>query len=66
MTFDLTNARLDQGYTMRALAEKLDVPESTVRRLERGDAAHPANMKKVADHFGIKVTDLMPQSEQAA
>jgi transcriptional regulator with XRE-family HTH domain len=60
MTFDLTSARLNAGYSIKSLARELGVHEHAIRRLETGDGVHPATAKKVADKFGVQVTDLMP------
>lgn len=61
MSFDLMVARLNAGYSIKALARELGVHEHAIRRLERGDGAHPATAKKIADRFGVRVTDLMPR-----
>lgn len=55
---DLTAARLNKGHSIRSLAEELDVHQHAIRRLEAGGSVHPATAKKVADYFGVKVTDL--------
>jgi predicted transcriptional regulator len=65
MTFDLQSARLNAGLSIRGLAEQVGVAEQTVRRLEDGEGAHPAKAKKVADYFGVQVTDLMPVEPRA-
>ena len=41
MTFNLTTERLNAGYSIRALAREIDVPEHTIRRLENGLGADP-------------------------
>lgn len=64
--FDLPEARLNAGYSVRGLAAEIGVAENAVRRLEAGESVHPATAKKVADYFGIKVTDLMPLHREAA
>lgn len=67
MTFDLAAARINAGYSIKSLARELEVHEHAIRRLERGEGGvHPANAKKVADKFGVQVTDLMPVDRQAA
>lgn len=57
---------LNQGLSRRAYAEKIGVPEQSLRRLEAGLGVHPANAKIVADDLGVKVTDLMPVEREAA
>lgn len=66
MSFDLTTQRLNSGHSIRSLARELEVPEQSIRRLEDGKGIHPANAKKVADFFGIQVTDIMPLDREAA
>jgi transcriptional regulator with XRE-family HTH domain len=63
--FDLRTARLNAGLSQRALAEKVGVNLATIQGLEDGRAAHPQNAKKVADEFGVKVTDLIPVERAA-
>lgn len=64
-TFNLTAARLNAGYSIKGLAEELDIHEHAIRRLEEGKGVHPATAKKVADRFGIQVTDLLPLESAA-
>lgn len=57
---DLKTMRLNEGYSIKALARELDVHEHAIRRLERGEGGvHPATAKKIADRFDVQVTDLM-------
>jgi transcriptional regulator with XRE-family HTH domain len=58
--FSLSAARMNRGHSVRSLAAELGVDARTLMRLERGDRVHPAKAKKVADFFGVQVTDLMP------
>jgi len=57
--------RLNRGYSIRALADELEIPEQSIRRLEKGLGISPANAKKIADFYGCKVTDLLPVDEAA-
>jgi transcriptional regulator with XRE-family HTH domain len=57
---NLAEQRLNAGYSIKALARELGVHEHAIRKLEAGGTIHPANAKKIADKFGVKVTDLMP------
>lgn len=66
MKFDLVEARLNKGLSQRDLAAQCDVALSTIQRLEDGKTAHPRNAKKVADHFEVQVTDLMPLEREPA
>lgn len=60
MSIDLATARLDRGHSIRSLADELGINQHSIRRLEAGGTVHPATAKKVADYFGVLVTDLMP------
>lgn len=64
--FDVKAERLNRGLTQRDLARECDVSLPTIQRLEGGATATPSNAKKVADFFGIKVTDLPGFAEMAA
>lgn len=59
MTFDLRSAYLNRGFSRRSFADEVGVPEPSIRRLERGLGVHPGRAKKVADYFGLRVTDLL-------
>jgi DNA-binding XRE family transcriptional regulator len=63
--FSLERARINRGLSQRALANAADVGTETIRRLERGLGVRPANAKKVADVFGVQVTDLMSIEHEA-
>lgn len=64
--FNLRAERLNAGKSIRGLAKHLDVPEQSIRRLEAGFGINPETAKKIADYFGIKVTDLPAFAEMVA
>lgn len=66
MNFDLKPARLNRGHSVKSLARELDIHEHSLRKLENGGGVHPATAKRVADYFGVQVTDLMPIEREAA
>lgn len=66
MSIDLKAARLDKGHSIRSLADELGVHQHSIRRLEAGGTVHPATAKKLADFYGLQVTDLMPVQEGSA
>lgn len=66
MTFDLAAERVNRGHSLKSLAKELGIHSNSLAALERGESVHPATAKKVADYFGIKVTDLMPVERSAA
>jgi transcriptional regulator with XRE-family HTH domain len=63
--FDVLAARLNQGMTQRELAAKCGVSLTVIQRLEGDGGAHPRTAKKVADYFGVQVTDLLPLEKAA-
>jgi DNA-binding XRE family transcriptional regulator len=56
--FDPVRARRNRGLTQRAAAKAAQVPYQTIQRIEKGLGAHPENAKRVADFYGVLVTDL--------
>jgi transcriptional regulator with XRE-family HTH domain len=56
--FNLKAARINSGLPIAEIAERTGITESTYRRLEAGRQVSPQHAKKVADHFGVQVTDL--------
>lgn len=63
---EMRAVRLNRGFSRRALAREIDVPEQTLRRLERGLGIRPHYAKRIADFYGCKVTDLMEPEPKAA
>jgi len=63
---DLATERLNRGMSIRGLARELEIPEQSIRRLEAGMGVQPATAKKVADFYGVRVTDLPVFAERAA
>jgi DNA-binding XRE family transcriptional regulator len=59
----LRRERINRGYSRRALAREIDVPEQTLRRLEKGLGVTPLYAKRVADFFEVQVTDLLGDRE---
>lgn len=64
--FNMLEARINEGLTQRELAAACKVSLTVVQRLEGGGTASPRTAKRVADHFKIRVTDLMPLEDVAA
>jgi transcriptional regulator with XRE-family HTH domain len=61
--------RLNRGHSLRSAAKAIGVERGTLERAERGLGVHPASAKKIADFYGVKVTDFWPvddDEEQAA
>jgi transcriptional regulator with XRE-family HTH domain len=57
----LRAARRDRGLSQREAAVGAAVAFKTLQRAERGEGEpHPANMKKIADFYGQKPSDIWP------
>lgn len=61
---DVRAGYLNAGYSRRSFGRLIGVPEQTIRRLEGGEPISPRYAKRIADFFGVKVTDLMPLEPQ--
>lgn len=57
---------VNRGLTRRAFARELGIAEHSLRRYEAGLGIRPATAKKIADKYGLKVTDLLPIEDAAA
>ena len=66
MTVNLQAERLNRGLTIREAAEAAGVAPSVVARAENGQTLAPGNAKRIADFYGLKVTDIWPVEEVAA
>lgn len=64
--FDLRTERLNKGLTTKGLALELGLHHDTVRKIEDGEPVHPSSAKKVADHFGITVVELLDAHQEDA
>lgn len=62
---ELRRERLNRGFSRRALAREIEVPEQTLRRLEEGLGVTPMYAKRVADFYGVKVTDILDEQPSA-
>lgn len=63
---DLADARVNRGHTIRSLAAELGIDWRTLARIEEAKPVHPAKAKKVADYFGVRVTDLPGYADSSA
>jgi transcriptional regulator with XRE-family HTH domain len=58
---DLRRARRDRGLTVGDVARGADVDLRVVSRAERGIEPREANAKRIADFWGVAVSDLWPE-----
>lgn len=61
-TFDLAKTRVNAGWSIRALARELNIPEASIRRLEGGGGISLHYAKRIADQFGVTVLDILPDA----
>ncbi|HEU4988776.1 MAG TPA: helix-turn-helix transcriptional regulator [Gemmatimonadaceae bacterium] len=64
--FDLRTARLNKGLSKRGLARAVNVPEQSIRRLEKGMGISPAYAKRIADYFEVQVVDIIDADDEDA
>ena len=55
----LLKAREDAGLTQRELARRVDVPQSTIARIERGNNTSVDTLSKIANALGKKLCLLI-------
>lgn len=62
----LEQRRFDEGLTPEGLGVICGVAGKTIRRLEESGARPtPAIAKRIADHFGVKPSDIWPVEKAA-
>jgi transcriptional regulator with XRE-family HTH domain len=62
----LRRQRLDKGLTLREAAARIGINWKTLQRAEAGQSLpFPRTAKRIADFYGVKVTDLMATEEAA-
>ena len=55
----LEEARLENGFTVKMLAEKSGVSQAAISALiNRNSVPHAGTIKKIADALGVKVQDI--------
>ena len=57
---NLRAERLNRGLSTRDAAEQIGVSQAVLLRAEEGLGVRPAHAKRIADFFGVLVTDLWP------
>lgn len=57
----LVELRINEGLSQRELAQKANVSNQSVSKLEHGGNLRPATLKKIADVLGVKPMDLMKE-----
>lgn len=63
---NLKAERLNRGLSQRAMAEEIGITQAILVGVEaEGRRPQPAHAKKIADYFGVRVTDLWPLEEAA-
>ena len=58
--------RLNRGLSSRDAAGEIGVSQAILLRAEDGKGVRPAHAKRIADFYGVKVTDLWPVEEREA
>lgn len=55
--------RINRGLTISEVAETCDVARSTLVKAEGGEMPQPPQAKRIADFYGVRVTDIWPVPE---
>jgi transcriptional regulator with XRE-family HTH domain len=61
---NLEAERINRGMSRADLAGVLGISAEAVRNIELGARPRPRTAKKIADLYGVKVTDLWPIEDQ--
>ena len=57
----LRQLRIDQGLSQRQLALKAGLSPGAVAVVEQRGRAHPDTLKKIADVFGVRASELVKE-----
>lgn len=57
---NLRAERLNRGLSTRAAAEEIGVSQAIILRAEEGLGVRPSHAKRIADFYGVLVTDIWP------
>lgn len=60
---NLRAARLNKGLSSREAAERIGVTRAILVRAEDGLGVRPRHAKRIADFYGVQVTDIWPVEE---
>lgn len=63
---NLIENRLNRGLSLPAASRDIGISRGTLRRAEAGEMPSPASAKKIADFYGVRVTDIWPLSDRSA
>lgn len=66
MTVDLRAERLKKGLSLDQLSVAIDVPKTTLARMEQGTTPRPEVRVKVANFYGLDLFSLWPLPEKAS
>lgn len=63
---NLLEERLNRGLSPAAAAADIGISRGTLRRAESGERPQVAVAKKIADFYGVQVTDIWPVEDRSA
>lgn len=63
---NLLAERLNRGLSQADAAAEIGVARATLDRAESGLSVQPAKAKRIADYYGVLVTDILPAETKAA
>lgn len=57
---NIKGERLNRGLSIREAAEAMGVGKNVLLRAEIDGGTHPRHAKRIADFYGVRVTDIWP------
>lgn len=58
--------RLNRGLSVSDAATTIGVARGTLLKAERGEVVWPPLAKRIADFYGVRVTDIWPVEDRSA
>jgi transcriptional regulator with XRE-family HTH domain len=63
---NLTEKRVNRGLSLPVASREIGISRGTLQRAEAGEMPSPALAKKIADFYGVQVTDIWPLPDRSA
>lgn len=56
----LRQLRAEKGLSIRQAEQEIGLSRGVLNRAERAEGIHPSHAKKIAEFYGVSVTDIWP------
>lgn len=57
--------RVNRGLSREVAAKRIGISRETLRLIEQGSVPRPLTAKRIADFYGVQVTDIWPVKQAA-